>query len=130
MKEQALKSILLIEDDDLVRDMLTQILTDEHFNVRYAADGSEALAFLEEYQPDLVITDLIMPEKNGLAVMRTIGRKYPKLKIIAISGGGREGPENYLKNALLEGASYVFTKPIERKVLLDAINDLLKSDAS
>jgi CheY-like chemotaxis protein len=119
-------SILVVEDDDLVRDMLQKVLCEEQFDVHHSPNGIEAMTIMNKHEPNLVITDLIMPEKNGLAVIREIRKHYPKVKIIAISGGGREGPENYLKNALIEGASYVFAKPVERSVLLDAIKELIK----
>jgi len=67
-----------------------------------------------------------MPEKEGLETIRELLKDFPDVKIIAISGGGRVDPMGYLGTAKLLGAKCVFAKPVDRKVLLDAIRDLLK----
>jgi len=77
---------------------------------------------------DLVITDIIMPEKEGLEIITEFRREYPSVKLIAISGGGRIGPANYLKMAKLLGAERTFAKPVDTSQLLSAIEELLAPD--
>lgn len=71
-----------------------------------------------------MITDIIMPRKSGITLIQNVQRDFPDIKIIAISGGGRDSPESYLKNAAKAGASYIFSKPVLRSELLDAIQKL------
>ena len=68
-----------------------------------------------------MITDIFMPEREGLETIFELRRKYPKLKIIAISGGGRFGPDGYLPGAKLLGANMVFQKPLDHKEFLEAV---------
>jgi DNA-binding NarL/FixJ family response regulator len=74
---------------------------------------------------DLIITDLIMPEKEGIETIMELKKDFPDVKIIAISGGGRSKPESYLNLAKQLGAKRVFPKPIDREELLNAIRELL-----
>jgi YesN/AraC family two-component response regulator len=77
---------------------------------------------------NFVITDIIMPEKEGMEVITEFRRDYPAVKLIAISGDGRIGPANYLKIAKLPGAGRTFAKPVEAAQLLSAIEELLAPD--
>jgi CheY-like chemotaxis protein len=117
--------ILLIDDDEPVRTTLR--LTLEHFGhtVIEARDGTEGLARFQHAIADLVITDIVMPEKDGLEVLRELRRMHPSVKIIAISGAGRDSGAGYLQMAKLMGATKVLTKPCSADVLRAAINDLL-----
>jgi CheY-like chemotaxis protein len=80
--------------------------------------------------PDLLITDIIMPEKEGLETIFELRKTYPKLKIIAISGGGRISPSGYLPGAKLLGADMVFEKPLDQKKFLHAIALLLNETST
>ncbi len=120
-------SILIIDDDDQFRGMLCDMLkTAGYKNISEAADGREGLARYSENQTDLIITDMVMPEKLGIDTIVEIINDFPKAKIVALSGGGFFGPEIELDMAAKLGAR-TFTKPIERKKLLSAIRDLLAS---
>ena len=90
-----------------------------------APDGIEGIRLYREKQPQLVITDIVMPKKEGLETILDLKREDPQVKIIAISGGGRVGPESYLDIAEGFGANRVLTKPFNNKELLEAIHDLL-----
>ncbi len=90
-----------------------------------AANGEEALEINRHFRADLIITDIIMPEKEGIETIRDFIQEFPGIKIIAMSGGGRIGPEAYLKIAEGIGAMHTFTKPIKQKELLEAIETLL-----
>ena len=95
--------ILLVDDDDSFRKMLRLTLTKMGYDVVEARDGKEALVLHHQLSPDLVLTDLIMPEKEGLETIEELRRVYPGIKIIAMSGGGRLSATNYLKVAKLMG---------------------------
>lgn len=116
--------ILLVEDDEFVRDMLQQVLLRAKHQVQVAIDGEDALEKLRTTKPDIMITDIIMPRKSGTALISEVKQKHPDMKIIAISGGGRLGPEGYLDLSEELGAFTSFTKPIDNKALLMSI-DLL-----
>ncbi len=90
-----------------------------------ASDGIEGIRIYREEQPQLVITDIVMPKKEGLETILDLRREEPQVKIIAISGGGRIGPESYLDIAEGFGANRILTKPFNNKELLEAIHDLL-----
>ena len=122
--------ILVIDDDAQILSMLRQTLEREGYEVVEASDGKVGERLFREYPTDLIITDLIMPEKEGLETIRGIKQDFPETKIIAMSGGGRIGPETYLNFAEKLGAMYTFTKPIERKNLLSKVRELLEPSES
>jgi len=117
--------ILLVDDDDLFRDMVLAMLERLGHTVLIARNGNEALARFAEERADLVITDLIMPDKEGLQTIRELHQAARDLPIIAMSGGGRNNPEVYLKTARTMGAVAVLTKPFSFKQLASAINSAL-----
>lgn len=117
--------ILIIDDDMQIREMLRQMLEFEGYKIQEAANGKEALKMQSQNPADLVITDLIMPEKEGIETIREMRKMFPDVKIIAMSGGGVVGPESYLKIAKSLGAQKTFVKPIERKILLKGISEML-----
>jgi YesN/AraC family two-component response regulator len=117
--------ILIIDDDVQIREMLRQMLEFENYEVVEAGNGKEALRIQQQTPADLVITDLIMPEKEGIETIRELREIFPEIKIIAMSGGGVVGPESYLKIAKSLGAQKTFVKPIERKILLEGIREVL-----
>jgi len=117
--------ILVVDDDKEVRGMLRQMLERAGYEVVDAPDGNVALKLYREQPTDLVITDLIMPDKEGIETIMELRRDFPDVKIIAISGGGRVGPRDYLRMAKMLGAQRIFTKPLDRLELLNAIEELL-----
>lgn len=116
--------ILLVEDDELVRDMLVQVLQRAGHEVICAADGEEATDILREAKPDIMVTDIIMPKKSGITLISEVKNRHPQMDIIAISGGGRLDPMGYLDLSENLGATISFEKPIDNAALLMAI-DLL-----
>ena len=104
--------ILLVEDDELVRDMLAQVLQKASHEVTCAADGEEAAKLLHQLQPDMMITDIIMPKKSGITLISEVKNGHPNMEIIAISGGGRLDPIGYLDLSENLGASVSFEKPV------------------
>jgi DNA-binding NtrC family response regulator len=117
--------ILIIDDEDQIRKMLQQMFEREGFETVTASDGLEGVKAYREKPADLIITDLIMPEKEGIEIIFELKREFPDVKIIAISGGGRTAPEGYLKIADKAGALRTFSKPLERDELLRAVREIL-----
>lgn len=117
--------ILVFDDEPSILLMFKKMLEKEGHHVEVALNGKDGMRLFEKNKPDLLITDIIMPEKEGLETIFELRRQYPALKIIAISGGGRIGPDGYLPGAKLLGADAVFAKPIVPKEFLKKISDLL-----
>lgn len=120
-------SILLVDDDEQFRVMLSEALIGEGFLVREASDGFQGLKHYAERPTDLVITDLVMPEKEGLEMIVEIKQLDAEVKIIAMSGGGRGSSQNYLKMAKAFGARLVLAKPFSHHEILAAISQVLGS---
>ncbi|MCP4686987.1 MAG: response regulator [Desulfobacterales bacterium] len=118
-------SILIIDDEPQIRLMLSMKLESHGYDVKEADDGRSGLKLFRENPTDLIITDLIMPEKEGIETISEVKSEFPDVKIIAISGGGRFGPDGYLDIAKGIGAERTFSKPIELKELLKAVEELI-----
>lgn len=119
------KRILVIEDEEIVRQMICQILSSEGFETVQAANGREGLHELQiNSEFYLVITDLLMPEKEGIETIREIRKNDPDINILAISGGGICFPENYLNIAIAMGANASLSKPFGKKELLNTLERL------
>ena len=119
--------ILVVDDDALVREMLARILVAANHEVTKAADGNEGLHLFDGGAFDLVITDILMPEMEGIETIQELRRRNRETKIIAISGGDRSGNKMYLAMAEKLGADGVLAKPIRQKDLLDKIDSLLSA---
>jgi CheY-like chemotaxis protein len=113
--------ILLIEDNQAQREILRQILEKMGHSVIEASDGDDGLSRFARGGADLVLTDLIMPGKEGLETIQEFRRTYPTVKIIAMSGGARVGAHDYLKVAQQFGAIRILAKPFSSSELADAI---------
>ena len=118
--------ILVIDDDDAIRFSLKLALEDADHQVEDAANGVEGMTRFRTNPADLVITDIFMPEKEGLETIDEIKRSYPQTKIIAMSGGGRMNPEDYLEIAKRVGADRSLFKPFDIQLLVATVDDLLK----
>ena len=117
--------ILIVEDERELREMMKISLIRRKFSVLEADNGKDAILYFKPSLTDLVITDLIMPEEDGLKVIMKLRELKPGLKIIAISGGGKAGPGSYLSLAKALGANAVFSKPFSINALIDRIEELL-----
>jgi len=113
--------IYIFDDEPSILIMIKKMLEKAGHEVDIALNGSDGMKLFNKNIPDLLITDIIMPEKEGLETIFELRRTYPHLKIIAISGGGRISPEGYLPGAKLLGADLVFQKPLVQKDFLEAI---------
>ena len=120
--------ILLVEDDKELREMLKMSLLRSGFTVMEAENGKEAIGHFKPLLTDLVVTDLIMPEEDGLKVIIKLKELKPSIKIIAISGGGKAGPASYLNLAKALGADAIYTKPFSINDLVAKIEELLDNE--
>ena len=118
--------ILVIDDHDQIRTSLRKFLVREGYDVIEAPDGNEGMRLVRQEGADLVITDIIMPDKEGIETIFELRRDFPEVKIIAISGGGLIGPDEYLRFARTFGAHRTLTKPFELEELLEAVQQLLE----
>ena len=117
--------ILLIEDDIQLQKMYHQMLTNEGHDVQKASNGEEGINRFYETPADLVITDIVMPEKSGLDTISELKNAYPEVKIIAMSGGNRTG-NKLLRMAQSLGAQRILRKPFSRAELISAVEAVLK----
>jgi DNA-binding response OmpR family regulator len=121
----SMPGILLVEDDNDLREMLKDTLSRKNFTVLEAKNGRDAIMHFKPAVIDLVVTDLIMPEEDGLKVIMRLREMKPGLKIIAISGGGKAGPGSYLNLARALGADAIYSKPFSINDLITRIEELL-----
>jgi CheY-like chemotaxis protein len=117
--------VLIVEDDSELREMISVLLTRRKFTVMEASSGKEAIVRFKPSITDLVITDLIMPEEDGLKVIMKLREMKPSLKVIAISGGGKAGPGSYLNLAKALGADAIYSKPFSLNEMAVKIDELL-----
>ena len=122
-------TILVVDDDQAVRNLLARALTKVGHAVIEAKDGIAALRLFKERKPDLVITDLVMPNKEGLEMILELRGIYPQAHIIAISGGGRCNPASYLEMAKYLGATRTLSKPIGLEKFIDTVQEVLEQAA-
>lgn len=122
--------ILLIDDDELIRITLSRSLTDAGHLVTLAGDGAEGLDKFARAPFDLVITDIIMPEREGIETIIKLRQHKERIAVIAISGGGRQGNLDFLKAAREFGADSTLSKPFTGPELLAAVDAALSKPAA
>ncbi len=120
--------ILIIDDEEQIRNMLKRMFEKEGYETIQAGNGRDAITTHLKTPADLVVTDIIMPEQEGLETIRKLKEKTPDIKIIAISGGGVGGADSYLHLASKLGANLTFVKPVEKNDLLKGVRLLLGED--
>lgn len=125
VSDQDHKSILVIDDEQLIRLQIRSALELEGYVVHEAANGNEGLARIAEAAPDVVITDILMPDKEGIETILELRRSHPKIRIIAISGGGRTGNKDFLRTAKHLGADRTLAKPFGLAELLRLVREVL-----
>ena len=117
--------VLVVDDDVLVRETVRLSLQAAKHSVRDAKNGREALDVLEREQFDLVISDIIMPDMDGIELIRTTRKLYPKCRILAMSGGGRSRNVDYLRMSRDLGSHWTLAKPFTPEQLAKAVDDAL-----
>lgn len=122
--------ILIIDDDKSLREMLRTALELDGHEVEDVSDGFAAIRRYGQNPADLVITDIIMPGKDGIEIIFELHQANPDIKIIALSGGGRIEATSYLGIAEKFGASRTFIKPFDYDELMAAVSELLTADVA
>lgn len=121
--------LLIIDDNPEFRAILRTHLETRGHNITLASDGDQGLTVLEGGDIDVVLTDILMPQRDGVEVLRTVKKRWPDLPVIAISGGGWIGAQELLGMAERLGADQVLTKPVRRDDLLKAVDTALQDVA-
>lgn len=119
--------ILVIDDDSMARTVMSEMLASAGHDTVQAGDGKDGLAIFFDSNFDLVITDIIMQEVEGIQTIIELKKNTPDLKIIAISGGGRLSAHSHLQLAEKFGAQKTLVKPIRKNDLLVAVAEVLNS---
>jgi DNA-binding NtrC family response regulator len=121
-------TILVIDDDAAMRRLILRVLKPAGHTLLEAADGAEGVAVLERHDADLVITDMLMPRKEGVATMREIQALNPAVKFLAISAGGELRSAKFLEVAKVMGAHETLAKPFKPQALREAVERLLRQE--
>jgi len=116
--------ILIIDDDEAMRRLMVRTLGDAHTLIE-AQNGQDGLALLRERHPDIVITDILMPQKEGIETIREIRQVAPATKIIAVSGGGASHNLMFLDIAKAFGADVALAKPFRPAQLVKIVERTL-----
>lgn len=117
--------ILVIDDEEIIHMALVQFLETDGHTVISAMDGHEGVSAFQSASVDIVITDILMPDKEGLETIMDLRRLNPNVRIIAMSGGGRRRSADFLQMATHLGASAVLKKPFRMQELRDALDACL-----
>lgn len=120
----------MVDDDALMRGLLAEWLSDAGYRVRQAKNGANALKLLRSRPVGLLISDMDMPGRDGAQTLDDARRMLPGLPVIAISGGARDGRQNWAATALKLGAAKALAKPFERHDLLAAVEEVVPRDKS
>jgi CheY-like chemotaxis protein len=121
--------ILVVDDDDGVRVAVAHILRAAGYRIALACDGKEAMDVFEKFDPSLLITDIVMPNQDGMETIREIKKHHPHIKIIAMSGGARMENSDLFQRALDSGADHTISKPFEFRQLTELIQFSLQPAA-
>ena len=124
MTDNSAKHILVVDDDDMLRSYVKELLKLNNFIVSEAADGKAGLKEFKENTPDLVITDIIMPEMEGISFIRKLREFSEETPIIAMTGNVHGHMDEYLKISSQIGANEILRKPVKSEEFLEAINRL------
>jgi two-component system chemotaxis response regulator CheY len=117
--------IVVIDDDEQIRETVRRVLESRGHSVEDADQGAGGIAYVAQRAPDLVITDIFMPGQDGIELLLELRKAFPKLKVIAMSGGNGPGLLNLLEDAELLGADRTLPKPFTPGELIAAVNDVL-----
>jgi DNA-binding response OmpR family regulator len=124
MMDNSAKHILIVDDDDMLRSYIKELLKMNNFIVSEAADGKAGLKEFKENNPDLVITDIIMPEMEGISFIRKLREFSEETPIIAMTGNVHGHMDEYLEISSQIGANEILRKPIKSEEFLETINRL------
>lgn len=120
-----MKRILLVDDEEMILSVLKKALVDHGYGVTTALNGREALEVFNSRGADLVVTDILMPEKGGLALLMDLRKIDPGVRIIAMSGGGKDGKMDFLATAASIKGVETLRKPFPIDTFLKTVDSLL-----
>ena len=123
----AVRKVLLLEDDRDLRATLVYGLQSAGYEVKAAADGRDVLQIVSDFAPDVVVTDVIMPHKEGIETIQELRLADPNLPIVAMSGGGRMNADDILRFAAAFGVQQTIAKPFKIKDLVDVVEAAINS---
>ena len=118
--------VLIIDDDEMIVESLSILLQNEGYDVLSSSNGKNGLKLLGKNRIDVVITDIIMPDKDGIETIREIKKTYRNTKIIAMSGGGKIAAKEYLTFVKQLGVRHTLSKPFEKEQILSALEAVLR----
>jgi DNA-binding response OmpR family regulator len=119
-------TLLLVDDEKLLREAVKEILEVNGFNVIDAADGEAALAWLAQVKVDLLITDLVMPNMDGVELVQKVSARFKELPIIVVSGSGTAVTKRFgIESINISGATASISKPFKSTELVKLVNKLL-----
>lgn len=121
-----MQQILLIDDDPTIQMVFSRFLSNSGFEVIQAENGLKGIELLKAHDPDLVITDILMPEMDGLEMLMELRNSHPGMPVITMSGGLRNEPGSVHERAQIYGATRVLEKPVSLNILLSTVHELLK----
>ena len=124
-KKAATRKVLIVDDDETIRNIFRRLLKSEGYDVREAREGREAINQIEEEVPDLILLDLMMPGMNGVETLAEIREGFPGLKVIIVTGFGES---ELMESALRYSPFTVINKPCSGEELLGAVRQLLSDD--
>ncbi|MBA4805441.1 MAG: response regulator [Brevundimonas sp.] len=122
--------ILVVDDDPTIRTIAAELLRAEQHAIIEAGDGDEALRVLDATHAELVVLDMLMPNRDGLETILEIRRRHPGVRILAISSGGSIGVGNLLNMARVFGADETLAKPLSFSTFAATVNRLLERPAN
>jgi YesN/AraC family two-component response regulator len=125
-KNSLMKNILVVDDNQMMRKLIKNLFHGEEFEIKEATNGMEGLDFVKQNPVDLIITDIVMPKMEGIELIMNLRRDFPKIKIIAISGG----KPYYLYMAKKLGIDGIFTKPLNHQAFLQAVKRVIQYPAT
>ena len=123
-------TILIIDDDPQVCDLLEQVLEKEGHIAHTALNGEEGISLYRQYLPDLILLDILMPEKEGLETILDLRREFPNVMVIAMSAASEGAKIDLLELAQRLGAQYRMTKPFQLKTVIDLVDTALSKKLS
>jgi len=126
----SIQEVLVVEDDESVRDALSIMLERAGYAVTQAANGLVVAGLIEDWQPNLVVTDIFMPDGDGIETLNLVRRRWPAIPVIAISGGSPMLRLDYLQVAADLGANATIQKPFAADDFLKTVRQVLDSTAA
>lgn len=119
--------IMVVDDDEAFRQTVCELLAEGDFEILSAESGTQLFTVLKKQSVDIVLTDIVMPDEDGLEIVRKIKKMNPAPKIVAMSGGGRIAATDYLEIARLMGVSATIRKPFKQQELVGLLQQVFSS---